>query len=365
MRTLTLSQIAAWTGGALIQGTPSAKLSSVSTDSRKVDMGDLFFALKGDSFDGHRFIGALAEKEAGAIVVSSLPDETESFQGGIIRVKDTLKALQDLAFRHRQSSDDLRVIGVTGSNGKTSTKDFLSAVLSAGGQVNSTKGNFNNHIGLPLTILSGREGDRFGVWEMGMNHQGEIAALAAIAGPDAAIVTNVGTAHIEHLKTREGIAEEKSSLPAALPSGGYCVMPQEDDFYEFVSERTVATMIPVGIGKGTVQAESLSSDADGRITFNLASDFGSPASVRLPVRGRHMVLNALLAAAVGLHEGISPEKVASALSSVSLTSGRLQEKTISGISFLDDTYNANPDSMYAALQTLKGSDVKGRRVAVL
>lgn len=365
MKRLSLFQIAEWVDGALIQGMPAATVDKVSTDSRKVGEGDLFLALKGERFDGHKFVGDVAASGAGAMLLSALPVETESYRGGIIRVKDTLNALQTLAYRHRKASSDLFVVGVTGSNGKTSTKDFLSAVLARSGKVNATAGNFNNHIGLPLTILSGDGEDRYGVWEMGMNHPGEIGVLADIALPDAAVVTTVGTAHIEHMGSREAIAAEKASLAEAVPAGGFCAMPVKDDFYGFVRDRVRCGMVPVGIGEGAVRAENLVADAQGRMRFDLVSDAARTVPVVLPVRGEHMVMNALLAAAVGLHRGIDPAEVAEALSSVRLTHGRLEEKTVKGIAFLDDSYNANPDSMQAALRTLRTAEVPGRRVAVL
>lgn len=365
MRSLPLLQIAEWVDGALIQGTPSSLVSQVSTDSRKVGAGDLFIAIKGERLDAHKFLGDVASAGAGAMLVSALPLETESYRGGIIRVKDTLKALQRLAYHHRRTSTDLFVTGITGSNGKTSTKDFLTAVLACGGPVNATVGNFNNHIGLPLTILAGGVGDRYGVWEMGMNHAGEIGVLADIACPDAAVITHIGTAHIEHLGSREAIAAEKGSLAEAVPAGGFCAMPVYDDFYDFVRKRVRCEMVPVGIGSGDVRAEGLVPDSDGRMRFELVSDYASTVSVTLPVRGEHMVMNALLAAAVGLRRGIDPGAIAEALGSVRLTHGRLEEKVVGGIAFLDDSYNANPDSMYAALRTLSGAEVTGRRVAVL
>jgi len=365
VRTLSLATVAAWTGGALLQGVPSFKVGAITTDSRKVKPGDLFVALKGENHDAHRFLTEVAAAGAGAIVVSSLPSGSEAFECGLIRVRDTLKALQDLARQHRKASSDLFVVGITGSNGKTSTKDFLGAVLSVGGQVNRTAGNLNNHIGLPLTILSGTEGDRFGIWEMGMNHPGEIEVLAEIARPDAAVVTNIGRAHIEHMGSREAIAAEKSQLPAAVPASGYCAMPVDDEFYDFVRDSVRCEMVPVGFNRGSVRAEALRAGADGRMHFDLVSEFGKSAMVALPVRGEHMVVNALLAAAVGLRQGIAPDAVAEALSSVVLTHGRLQEREVNGICFLDDSYNANPDSMFAALRTLRAAEVAGRRVAVL
>jgi UDP-N-acetylmuramoyl-tripeptide--D-alanyl-D-alanine ligase len=365
MRTLSLLQVAEWTDGALIQGVPADTVAAVSTDSRKAGPGQLFVALKGEKHDGHKFVKEVGEAGVPAILVSALPLETESYTGGIIRVKDTLKALQLLAYRHRLASREVFAVGVTGSNGKTSTKDFLAAVLAQDGPVNATAGNFNNHIGLPLTMLAGGEGDRYGVWEMGMNHAGEIGSLADIALPDAAVVTHIGTAHIEHLGSRDAIAAEKSSLPEAIPAGGFCAMPEGDDYYDFVRGRIRCEMVGVGIGRGAVRAERLRPDGEGRMGFDLVSDYARAVPVSLPVRGEHMVSNALLAAAVGLRRGIDPEAIAAALASATLTKGRLEEKSVAGIAFLDDSYNANPDSMLAALRTLRAAEVAGRRVAVL
>lgn len=358
-----LLDLANWCDGALIQGVPSKEVNSVSTDSRKVENGQLFIALKGERFNAHKFLGDVSS--ASAILVSELPVETESYTGGIIRVKDTLKGLQDIALRHRLSFPEQFVVGVTGSNGKTSCKDFLSAALGAGGRVNKTQGNLNNHIGLPLTVLSGSLDDKFGVWEMGMNHPGEIEVLAEIARPDAAVITHIGTAHIEHMGSREAIALEKSSLPAAVPASGYCVMPASDDFFEFVKGRVACELLGVGFDSGVVRATNVQNGGEGCMQFAMESEFGAAQEVRIPVRGRHMVLNALLAAAVAMKQGIDAAAVAEALSSVELTGGRLQERSVSGIRFLDDSYNANPDSMSAALRTLNEEEVSGRRIAVL
>jgi len=361
---LSLATIAEWTGGALIQGMPDTVIESVATDSRKVAPGQMFAAIKGDVHDAHTFLPGVIEAGASALLVSGLPVETETYSGGIVRVKDTLVALQRLAWAHRRNSPGLTVIGVTGSNGKTSTKDFLAATLAPLGAVNSTSGNFNNHLGLPLTILSGKSGDRFGVWEMGMNHPGEIAVLADIGEPDVAVITNIGTAHIENMGTLEAIAAEKASLAEAIPASGFCAMPVSDPFYGFVVERCLCDFIPVGFDKGLVRASQLSPQATGGTRFLLESDFGSPEWIHLSVRGRHMVMNALLAAAVALRFGASHAQVADALAEANLNKGRVQERTVGGIAFLDDTYNANPDSMRAALATLQETPAT-RRIAVL
>ena len=362
---IRLQQIAEWTGGALIQGQPDALVYSVSTDTRKGVKDSLFIALKGDRFDAHRFLGDVADGGAAAILVSELPESTESYEGGIVFVRDTLRAMQDQARRFRRAVDDLRVIGVTGSNGKTSTKDFLASVLSRGGEVNATAGNFNNHIGVPLTVFATEPGTRFGVWEMGMNHAGEIEVLAEIAAPDAAVVTHIGTAHIENLETRDAIAEEKSQLPRSVPASGYCVMPARDDYHDYVARVIDCELVPVGGEKGFVRAEDLRVLENGRTGFRLASDAADAVDVSLGVRGEHMVQNALLAAAVGLREGIEVDEIAEALAEARLTGGRLEEKSVGEIRVLDDSYNANPDSMRAAIRTLMGADTEGRRVAVL
>tara|TARA_R110000850_G_scaffold64695_33_gene145119 strand:+ start:534 stop:1901 length:1368 start_codon:yes stop_codon:yes gene_type:complete len=365
MMGLSLSQVAQWTDGVLLQGVPGKVLSSVSTDSRKISQDQLFVALKGDRFDAHDYIGEVGDAGAAGMMVSELNRATERYEGAIIHVKDSLKALQNLAFHHRQNSPDLFVVGVTGSNGKTSTKDFLGAVLSEGGQVVQTAGNLNNHIGLPLTILSGAGDEKFGVWEMGMNHPGEIEVLAEIARPNAAVITHIGRAHIEYMKTREAIAAEKCELALAVPSDGYCVMPVNDDYFGFVSDRVSCEMISVGICEGDIRAENVRSGSGGVTRFELHSKYGAAAEVCLSVKGQHMIVNALLAAAVGLRHGISQEQIASQLSSVELTGGRLQERHVGGFCFIDDSYNANPDSMLAALETVRNMDVTGRRVAVL
>lgn len=365
MKVATLQEIAGWVDGAIMRGVPSESVSAVSTDSRSLAGGELFVALKGERFDAHEFLADVGEKGAAAVIVSSLEKGFEGFDGAILHVRDSLAALQMLALHARRAYPDFRAIGVTGSNGKTSTKDFLRAVLECGGRVNATAGNLNNHIGLPLTILAGEEGDRFGVWEMGMNHPGEIEVLAEIAAPDAAVITQIGTAHIEHMETREAIAAEKSELALAIPESGYCAMPAGDDFFDYVTDRVRCEMVSAGLDEGMVQARGIEVDSSGRARFQLVSEFSGEVPVILPVRGRHMIQNALLAAAVGLKEGIAAGDVAAALGAVELTGGRLQERTVGGLTVLDDSYNANPDSMRAALRTLADAEVTGRRVAVL
>ncbi len=362
----SLAKIAEWCEGSLLQGVPDTMAVSISTDSRSIVGGEVFLALKGDKFDGHEFIEEVDKKGVAGVIVSDLSEATESCSCGIIHVRHVLAALQNLASGYRRSLRDTFVLGVTGSNGKTSTKDFLYAVMAATGSVNANVGNLNNHIGMPLTVLDTNSGDQSVILEMGMNHPGEIEVLAEIGRPHAAVITNIGTAHIEHMKTKDAIAAEKSSLPEVVPSAGFCVMPIDDAYYSFVEERVSCRMVSVGNGSGDVRASNIVINDSGKTSFWLSRrDDEVGHQVNLSVRGSHMVTNALLAAAVGFEQGISGDKIAAALSAAKLTGGRLEERRIGGVDYLDDSYNANPESMRAAIAVLSSAPVVGRRVAVL
>ncbi len=361
MEPTTLETINRWMGGTLVVGDPAATVSVICTDSRALKAGDLFLALSGDNFDGHAFLAEAAKRGALGAVVSKDAGELAS-DFALLRVPDTLAALQAAAAAYRRTLS-IQVITITGSNGKTSTKDLVSSVLSERLQVCKTDGNFNNHIGLPLTILRTRKTDQVGVWEIGMNHPGEVAPLAAIAAPDVAIITNIGVAHIEFMGSRENIAKEKGMLAEALKPGGYVILSAEDEFSESIASRTKADAIFTGIGKGDVFAKELVPHLGG-VRFTLVAD-GKSVEAELPVPGVHMVRNALLAVAAGRIFGLSLEECAAGLRKIQLTKGRLEQKIIRGIHILDDTYNANPNSVAAALQTLSQMPAAGRRIAVL
>lgn len=362
MKPLALTTLAEFCGGIIRRGDGSRLVATVTTDSRTIQGGDVFVALAGDRFDGHDFIPQAAQAGAAAVIASRL-DVAWHWPGcAVIEVQDTLRALQQLANRYRRHHDPL-VIGITGSNGKTSTKDFTRAVLSSAFSVCATVGNLNNHIGLPLSILRLGEGDTCGVFEMGMNHPGEIELLAGIAEPDGAIITNIGVAHIEFMKSREAIAREKGMLAESVPAGGLVVLNANDDFTASIASRCKARVVTAGVGRGDVSAIDLKPAADGT-TFTL--DFGGErAAAHLPVPGEHMVGNAAMAAAAGWQHGIQPAAIADALRHVQLTGGRLETKHLGGVTFLDDSYNANPDSMRAGLRTLAALRATGRRIAVL
>ncbi len=365
MKPISVQQLAEILGASIAAGQGDVLISSgVSTDTRTISQGAAFFALCGENFDGDAFAVQAFEKGAAVAVVRKWVGESPA-NAAVIVVQDPLLALQRLACWWRNQLE-IPVVAITGSNGKTSTKDFTAAVLSKKFHVSFTSGNLNNHIGVPLTILATTLEHSAAVWEMGMNHPGEIAPLGEMAQPSYGIITNIGSAHIEFFGTREGIAEEKGMLARALPGDGTLFLPANDEFHDFLRQQTHASCIDVGGDRSPVRAENLRLEVDGA-SFRLVIDGAGPAEVSLPVPGHHMVVNALLAAAVGWKLGLSSAEIADALSNANLTGGRLGRYECRGITIIDDTYNANPESMAAAIETLVDSPVAdgSRRVIVL
>ena len=362
MNPLRVSQIAQFAGATLSASDGTVVVNKVGTDSRTIKAGELFVALRGENFEGHDFVEASAKAGAtGALVdlnwAGSVPDNF-----ALLRATDTLQAYQMLAANYRRSLG-LKVLAITGSNGKTSTKDFAASVLARKFRVTKTEGNFNNHVGLPRTILEATSGDQIAVWELGMNHPGEIAALAKIAAPDVAIITNIGVAHIEFMGSREAIAMEKGALAEAIEPEGTVILNADDPFTQGIAERTRARIVLAGTTAGAVRAIEIRQSADGS-EFTIVGG-AHRCRAQLPVAGSHMVQNALLAIAAGRAFGLSIEECAGGLAAAPLTKARLQIKEIGGVQFLDDSYNANPDSMKAALRTLVELDADGKRIAVL
>src|SRR2546423_10547155 len=310
MNPLPLSEIARFAGGSISCGDESVTIEKVSSDSRTLKPGELFVALRGENFDGHNFVESIANTgAAGAIVDSNWSGKVrEDF--ALIRAKDTLKAYQELAANYRRSLT-LSVVAITGSNGKTSTKDFTAAVLARRFRVTKTEGNFNNHVGLPRTMLEATSQDEVAVWEIGMNHPGEIAALAQLAGPDAAIITNIGTAHIEFMGSLEAIAAEKAALAEAVGPHGTVILNADDSFTEKIAKRTQAHVILAGTTGGGICASEITQSASG-------SDFtilegAHRCRAQLPVPGLHMVQNAMLAVAARRGFGLFLEKAGAGL----------------------------------------------------
>src|SRR5436189_869098 len=362
MNPLPLSQIAQWAGGSLSSGDGTVVIDKVSTDSRTIKRGELFVALRGKNFDGHNFIEAVATSGAAGAIVDFNWNGNVPQNFALIRANDTLQAYQQFAANYRKSLA-LRVIAITGSNGKTSTKDFAAAVLARRFQVTKTEGNFNNHVGLPRTILEATSRDEVAIWEIGMNHPGEVAALAKLAEPDVAIITNIGVAHIEFMGSREAIATEKGALVEAVGAEGTVILNGDDPFTKSIAGRARAKVILAGTTTGTIRAGEISQTENG--TDFTILEGAHRCRAQLPVPGLHMVQNALLAVAVGRVFGLSLEDCAAGLVAAPLARARLQIRQIHGVQFIDDSYNANPDSMKAALRTLVELDTDGKRIAVL
>ncbi len=345
-----LSDVVAAAGGRMAGG--DAGFSGVSTDSRTIERGQLFFALRGERFDGHAFLAAAAARGAAAAVVEQAGD-TSLPQ---VVVRDVQAALAALAGAWRSRSRAL-VLGVGGSNGKTTTKELLAGILGEVGPTLATRGNLNNHIGVPLTLLRLEPSHRFAVIEMGANHPGEIAALAALARPSIALVTNAGDEHLEGFGDLAGVAHAEGELFAALPADGTAVINADDPFHELwrtMSRGARALRFAID-----APAEARASAIKGLIrggrfeTEFLLTLAGAQASVRLGLAGRHNVLNALGAAAAAHAAGAPLPAVVAGLERMRAVAGRLQLKPgPRGSWLIDDSYNANPSSVRAGIDVL-------------
>src|SRR5437667_1262490 len=304
MDQLPLRQITELAGAEIRHGNADVVISHVSTDSRTIKRGDLFVALRGENFDAHNFLEQVAKAGAAGALVSQDPPPGLPQTFAILRATDTLVAYQNLAANYRNTLS-LRVLGITGSNGKTSTKDFAASILGRAFSVTKTEGNFNNHVGLPRTILEANRDHQLTIWELDMNHPGEIAALARIASPDAAIITNIGIAHIEFMGSREAIAQEKGALADAIDPSGFVVLNADDEFSASIAQRTRARVILAGIEKGAIRAIEVQQTSGG-CEFTIVEG-AHRCRAQLPVPGLHMVQNAMLAVAAGRAFGFSLE----------------------------------------------------------
>lgn len=363
MKPKQLEEIASVLGGT-IKGAKGSDVvvASLVVDSRSASPGALFVALPGERVDGHRFVSAAMDNGASAALVRRGWDG----RGPIIEVDDPAAALLELARRERDGMR-AKVIGITGSTGKTSTKDLTAAVLSERFAVVASPASFNNEVGLPLTILSAAEDTEVVVCEMGSRGPGHIRLLCEVARPHVGVVTNVGVAHMELFGSRAVLEDAKAELPEALPTDGTAVLNTDDKVAHSYAERTPAgTVILFGMGPDAeIRAAGVTVSRDtGAARFELITPGGS-AMVPLPVPGEHMVPNALAAAAVGWSLGIAPEEAANGLARASVSQGRMQIVSVDGIRLVDDSYNANPTSMAAALKAARWMAGKSRCVAVL
>jgi len=332
----------------------------VSTDTRALEAGQLFVALRGPNFDGHGFLAEAADRGASAALVSRACD----LPLPQIRVPDTLRALGELAADWRRRFD-IPVIGVTGSFGKTTVKEMMAAILSRSAPGLVTRGNLNNEIGVPLTLFRLAKSHRSAVVEMGANHAGEIARLCAIAAPDIGLVTSAGACHLEGFGTLEGVARAKGEMFSSLPPDGVAVINADDSFAglwrQLAAGRRIVTF---GLGPNSdFTARQVRQTAAAELRFVIVTPDGE-ADIRLPLAGRHNVLNALAAAATAAQVGAEVTHIADGLAAMASVAGRMQLlRHGAGGRLIDDTYNASPRTVRAALEYL--CELPGRPWAVL
>ena len=362
---LAIKDLITATGGRLLRGSSEAMVRNVSIDSRDVKKGDFFFAIKGERFDGHDFVkevygngavGALVEERRASGVLAGVGEEFI-----VIAVPDTLKALGDAAGFWRKATGVL-LVAIGGSSGKTTTKDMAAAILEKKMSVLKTRGNMNNLIGLPLTLFSIDKTHGAVVAELGISVEGEMSRLASIAAPDAAVITNIGRAHLEGFKDMEGVATEKLKLFEAIKADGTIAINMDDPILSVAAKRYCARKITFGRAEGTdvrissVTVRDLFVEAVYEVWGEaITIEFDSPSVVN--------AWNGAAAISATLPFGVTPDDIKEGLRGFHQPSGRMKVLNIGTWTVIDDTYNANPDSVAAALKSL--SLMKGRRVAVL
>lgn len=374
---LTVKEVAEVLGARLDEDAANKRvLTGITWDSRKVKQNDIFLAMPGERVDGNDFIIQAIGMGAGLIICTKQPSANTMAIAGefvcpVIVVESGITAITKLA-THWRSCLRCVVVGVTGSTGKTSTKDLLYSVLSTRYNTVATQGNNNNELGIPYTVLRANPDTEILIVEMGMRGLGQIEHGCSIASPSIGVVTNVGVCHMELLGSREAIASAKGEMLAALPATGLAVVNGDDDMTEYMLEQAQVAEHGVHVtrfGRGDnckTQVHNLTINAEGCASFDMALSAGVPFYVDLNVPGEHNVMNALAAAVVGSYMGLTYEQIAKGLAAAGASGMRMEvDKLASGLTVINDAYNANPDSMRAALATLGSMECEGKRIAVL
>ncbi len=362
MKNMTLENIAAACGGEIYcmrEELAQETAKGIVIDSRQIEPGYIFVATKGERVDGHQFIPDVFAKGAMAVICEVLPEED---LGPCILVKDSFMALKQAAAFYRQQLD-IRVVGITGSVGKTSTKEFVASVLSEKYKVHKTAGNYNNEVGLPLTIFGIQEDDQIAVLEMGINTFGEMHRLSEVAKPDICVMTNIGQCHLENLIDRDGILRAKSEIFDFMNPKGTVVVNGDDDKLATIHEVYGKAPVTFGMNKqNAIWADHI----ENRGLLGSCADIHMGDEVVhaiIPLPGEHMIYNAMAAAAVALQFGMSKEEIAAGIGHVEAVAGRSHLVEAGDKVIIDDCYNANPVSMKAAIDLL--ATAPGRKVAIL
>jgi UDP-N-acetylmuramoyl-tripeptide--D-alanyl-D-alanine ligase len=361
----SLKFVAAACDAEIRRGSPEAVVKNVCTDSRRVRPDDLFFAIKGDNFDGHDFVHDVAGKKVVAVVVKGQRVPAQLPECGVLVVEDTRAALGKFAGAYRRGFE-LPVICVCGSNGKTTTKELIASVLRQKFSTLWSEASFNNDIGVPLTLLRIEKSHQAAVLEAGTNHPGELGPLLEMIRPQFGVLTNIGREHLEFFGDVAGVAREEGRLAEVLPPGGTLFVNGDNEWTDEMIRRTRAKTVRVGFGnKNDWRAEKIRLDKGGA-TFHVASAKKDICGeYRVNLLGRHQVANALFAVAVSEELGLGRAEIQRGLAECKPAKMRMQFWEAGGIRVLDDAYNANTDSMIAALETLRDLPLQGRRVAVL
>jgi UDP-N-acetylmuramoyl-tripeptide--D-alanyl-D-alanine ligase len=349
----------------ILAGAPEVMIENVCTDSRRVKPGDLFIAIKGENFDGHAFLNEVAEKKAAAVVAERGKIPARLPRCAVLAVDDTIAALGNFAAAYRRDFT-LPVINVCGSNGKTTTKELTAGVLRQRFSTLWSEASFNNNIGVPLTLLRLEKKHQAAVLEAGTNHPGELAPLVKMSEPRFGVLTNIGREHLEFFGDMAGVAREEGYLAELLPQGGTLFVNGDNEWTSDVVKRTRAQVVRVGFGeKNDWRAEKVRLDKNG-VTFRVTTSRKEFCDdYRVPLLGRHQAINSLFAVAVGATLGMTTAEIQAGLAESKPAKMRMQFWEAGGIRVLDDAYNANADSMVAALETLRDLPLQGRRVAVL
>lgn len=358
MEAIRIENIVKWCGGSVSDISILKKhCSGISTDSRNIKKNELFIALKGERFDGSSFVDSALKNGAIAAVV---PETYKSENKKIIRVKDTLKALGDIANGYRKRFD-VYVIGITGSDGKTTTKEFLKKTLSAHYIVSGTEGNLNNAIGLPLSVLNIERGTDICVLEMGMNSKGEIKYLGRIAEPDAGIITTVASAHIGFFKNIEEIAEAKSELFETLKGEKLSVLNYDSRFFLFLKSKAPSLVLSFGMKKGADIRGIIVDEENEKFTFKIE---GKENTFRINFWNTSIIYPALIAFGLGKKFGIPDKEIKDCFEDIYPLPGRGRVYQLKDITVIDETYNCNPNSLKASLWNFHRKNYK-RKIAVI
>lgn len=352
MENIVLKELIKAVNGKFITGDPNMPVTNVCIDSRILKKDDVFFAIKGKTFDGHNYIKEVVERRASAIVYSNenidIPKKINNFPA-IIKVDDSVTALGELAKYYRSKFPDIKIVGITGSNGKTTTKEILASILKEKDKTISNEGNFNNQIGLPLSILKMDSSCKYGVFEMGTSKKGEIKILSNILKPNGAVITNVGYSHLDSFESQNGVFEEKKEILNSIPGDGFIVLNNDDVFFKNIETGTLKKITFAISNNADVTAANISTHQE-KQRFEMKTKRGN-IFIDLPAKGNFNVLNALAASCAALELNFTLEEIKKGLESFTPPAMRMETFiTKNGVIIINDAYNANPSSVMESIK---------------